>query len=102
MSVRLHRLVVTGPGKEPAHLDFAGQSHLVHGPTDTGKSYVVACLRYCFGSDERPKDIGYSEGYTRAALQLTALTDEKYTLFRDFTEGGQAVYNGFHELPPQD
>lgn len=102
MTIRLHKLIVTGPGKEPAQIDFRGESYLVFGPTDTGKSYIVECLRYCLGSNERPRDIGFSEGYSRVALQVLTADDEQFTLFRDLLEGGEAVYSGFHELPPQN
>lgn len=102
MTILLHKLTVTGPGKDAARIDFQGRAHLVYGPTDTGKSYIVECLRYCLGSDERPRDIGYSEGYSRVALQVETLGAEKFTLFRSLLDGAEAVYSGFHELPPQD
>lgn len=102
MTIRLHKLAITGPSKETALIDFGGQSHLVFGPTDTGKSYIVECLHYCLGSDERPRDIGYSEGYTRVALQIATQDNKEFTMFRDLIEGGQAIYSGFHVLPPQN
>lgn len=102
MTITLYTLAVTGPGKEPALLEFNGKSHLVFGPTDTGKSYIVECLRYCLGGDARPRDIGYSEGYTRLALQIATLSSERFTLFRDLTDGSELVYPGFHIYPPQD
>lgn len=101
MTVRLHKLAVTGPGKKPALLNFNGESHLIFGPTDTGKSYIVECLRYCLGSSQRPKDIGCSEGYTRVALQVSAVNETNYTIFRDMTEGNGFAYLGFHVYPPQ-
>lgn len=100
MTIRLHTLAVTGPDKKPALLELNGESHLVFGPTDTGKSYLIECLRYCLGSNQRPKDIGYSEGYTRVALQVSVSDEEKYTLIRDLTEGGELVFPGFHSYPP--
>lgn len=102
MTITLHELVVTGPGKRPATLKLEGQSHLVFGPTDTGKSYIVECFRYCLGGGDRPKDVGYSEGYTRTALQVSITDGRQFTLFRDLTDGGELVYEGFHAQPPQD
>ena len=102
MTIVLHTLAVTGPSKKPALLEFEGASHLIFGPTDTGKSYIVECLRYCLGSGQRPKDVGYSEGYTRIALQVTTTDQKHYTLFRDLTNGSEAVYPDFHAYPPQD
>jgi len=102
MTVSLYELLVTGPGKRPATLKLDGQSHLVFGPTDTGKSYIVECFRYCLGGGDKPKDVGYSEGYTRAALQVSLANGQQFTLFRDLTDGAELVYEGFHAQPPQD
>jgi len=102
MTISLYTLAVTGSGKEPALLKFDGKSHLVFGPTDTGKSYIVECLRYCLGSEQRPKDVGYSEGYTLIALQVIGPDKEQFTFFRDLTDGSEFVYRGFHIYPPQD
>lgn len=102
MTIRLHKLTVTGPGKKSAQIDFGGESHLVYGPTDTGKSYIVECLRYSLGSNERPRDIGYSEGYSWVSLQVVTADGNELTLFRSLLEGDEAVYQGFHELPPQN
>ncbi|WP_332853637.1 AAA family ATPase [Duganella sp. S19_KUP01_CR8] len=102
MSIFLYKLVVTGPDKETASLEFDGLAHLVYGPTDTGKSYIVQCLRYVLGSEEQPHDIGYSRGYTRVALQLEIADGTKYTFFKDLQNSEDFVYVGFHDLPPQD
>ncbi len=101
MTVSVHKLLVTGPGKRPAILKVEGQSHLIFGPTDTGKSYIVECFRYCLGSGDKPKDVGYSEGYTRTALQVSIADGRQFTLFRDLTDGEELVYEGFHTQPPQ-
>lgn len=102
MTIRLHEMTVTGLGKRPATLKLEGQSHLVFGPTDTGKSYIVECFRYCLGGGDKPKDIGYSEGYTQTALQVSIADDHQFTIFRDLTNGAELVYEGFHTQPPQD
>ena len=79
MTVSVHELLVTGPGKRPATLKLEGQSHLVFGPTDTGKSYIVECFRFCLGGGDKPKDVGYSEGYTRTALQVSIADGRQFT-----------------------
>lgn len=102
MTISLHELLVTGPDKKPATLKLNGQSHLVFGPTDTGKSYIVECFRYCLGGGDKPKDVGYSEGYTRAALQVALADGRQFTLFRDLLDGAEVVYEGVHVHPPQN
>lgn len=101
MRVSINGLIVTGPGKPDATLVINGSSHLVFGPTDTGKSYIEECIAYCLGSDERPRNVGYSEGYTRASLQVKGPDGSLFTIFRDLTEGREAIYEGAHSLPPQ-
>lgn len=101
MTISLHTLAVTGVGKKPAFLELHGMSHLVFGPTDTGKSYIVECLRYCLGSDKRPKDVGFSQGYTQIVLQIEIHNGEKLTIFRNLTDDGEAIYPGFHINLPQ-
>ncbi|MFK3844757.1 hypothetical protein [Stenotrophomonas sp. NPDC078853] len=96
----IHKLVLTGPTKPNAELTPGGASHLVFGPTDTGKSYIAASISYCLGSNEKPLDVGLSEGYTRAALQVLVADGSKYTLFRDLIAGNEVVHTGFHDLPP--
>jgi hypothetical protein len=98
--ISIHKLVVTGPSKPNAELNPGGASHLVFGPTDTGKSYIASCIAYCLGSDEKPLDVGLSEGYTRAALQVQVADGAEFTLFRDLIAGDEVVHAGFHDLPP--
>jgi len=47
----IERLIVTGNDKEPSVLEFTEGLNIVCGPSDTGKSYVVECIDYFFGSD---------------------------------------------------
>ncbi|MFL9964656.1 hypothetical protein PQR02_27040 [Paraburkholderia sediminicola] len=101
MSIQLHRLCITGPGREPAELLFGGRSYLVFGPTDTGKSYVLESLRYGLGSSGKPRENEFSAGYTRLALELQSANGEELTFFRDLVDGGEAVCDGYHQTPPQ-
>lgn len=100
MRLSIHKLVLTGPTKPNAELTPHGASHLVFGPTDTGKSYIASCISYCLGSDEKPLGVGLSEGYTRAALQIKVADESGFTLFRDLIAGNEVAYVGFHDLPP--
>lgn len=68
--VFIKSLIVIGNNKKPAILNFDKKSHLIFGPTDTGKSYIVECIRFC-RNEKTPKDVGFSEGYSLAILQIT-------------------------------
>lgn len=57
----IEKLIVTGIGKEPSILEFKAGLNIVCGPSDTGKSYVLECIDYLFGSDKTrlDKNTGY-------------------------------------------
>ena len=57
----IEKLIVTGTGKEPSILEFKAGLNIVSGPSDTGKSYVLECIDYLFGSDNTrlDKNTGY-------------------------------------------
>lgn len=56
------QLRITGPGVNPAILDFKRGLNIIHGPSDTGKSYIIECITYLFGSDSVSidEDTGYN------------------------------------------
>lgn len=103
MTVSVHELVVTGPGKRPATLKLEGQSHLVFRPRRTPASRTsLSASATALVVATNPKDVGYSEGYTRTALQVSIADGRLFILFRDLTDGAELVYEGFHTQPPQD
>ena len=52
----IKKLIITGKGKEPSVIDFDAGLNIVCGPSDTGKSYIVECIDYIFGSSNIPID----------------------------------------------
>lgn len=72
----IQKLVVTGSGKEPSVIDFCSGLNLIVGPSNTGKSYVLECIDYLFGFEEKKnkpyrfdKGLGYDcfKLYTKTA-----------------------------------
>lgn len=102
MGIRAIRLAVTGPNKPIADIDFSQHSNLILGPSDTGKSYVVGCLKYALGSDTKPKQIKLASGYDQVSFQFATLSGEPYTAFRSLAGGGSLFYKGCHDLPPPE
>lgn len=100
MGIRAIRLAVTGPYKSIAGIDFSHHSNLVLGPSDTGKSYIVGCLKYALGSDKTPKQINYASGYERLSFQFAASNGEPYTIFRSLAGGDSLFFKGCHDMPP--
>jgi hypothetical protein len=70
----LTRLAVTGPG-EPAIVEFGPGLNVIWGPSDTGKTFIFACIDFCLGAGEPPAEIRESTGYTAAELTLVGRQD---------------------------
>lgn len=102
MGIRAIRLAVTGPDKPIADIDFSPHSNLVLGPSDTGKSYVIGCLKYAFGSDKTPKQIKYASGYDRLSFQFATSDGQPYTIFRALSGGDSLFFKGCHDVPPSE
>jgi hypothetical protein len=95
-------LIVIGNNKKPAILNFDKKSHLIFGPTDTGKSYIVECIRFCLGDEKIPKDVGFSEGYSLAILQIELNSGKEFTIFKNLANGQEVVYEGMYSDVPID
>jgi len=52
---------------------------LISGLSDTGKSFLFACINYMLGKEDSPKKIPESVGYTGIFLQIHTM--RKYTLY---------------------
>ncbi len=102
MGMHAIRLAVTGPDKPTADIDFSPHSNLVLGPSDTGKSYVIGCLKYAFGSDKTPKQIKYASGYDSLSFQLATSDGQLYTIFRALSGGDSLFFKGCHDVPPPE
>lgn len=100
MTIKIFKLTVSGANKEKGIILFNGESHLIYGPTDTGKSYIVECFRYCLGGRDKPKNIGFSEGYTILSLQIKVSDEKDFTIFRGLDSNEQSVYHGFVDTLP--
>lgn len=102
MGIRALRLAVTGPNKPTADIDFSQHSNLILGPSDTGKSYVVGCLKFALGSKTIPKQISLASGYNQLAFQFVNSNGEAYTTFRALAGGKSLFYKGSHDVPPPE
>lgn len=61
MSFYIEKIIVTGSGKRNSIIVFANGVNIIYGPSNTGKTYIVKCIDYMFGSDKEPIDV--STGY---------------------------------------
>lgn len=61
MSFYIERIIVTGLGKTDSIIELSNGVNIIYGPSNTGKTYIVKCIDYMFGSEREPIDI--STGY---------------------------------------
>lgn len=61
MSFYIEKIIVTGSGKTDSIIELSHGVNIIYGPSNTGKTYIVKCIDYMFGSEREPIDI--STGY---------------------------------------
>lgn len=61
MSFYIQKIIVTGSGKTDSIIELSSGLNIIYGPSNTGKTYIVKCIDYMFGSEREPIDI--STGY---------------------------------------
>ena len=50
----IEKLVVKGAGKKDAIAEFDKELTIISGPSNTGKTTIILCIDYIFGSDNPP------------------------------------------------
>ena len=91
----IEKLIVMGSGKEPSILEFGRGLNIICGPSDTGKSYVLECLDYLFGSDRIRFD--RTAGYDRIKL-IIVIEGRKVTLSRQLDTNRVEVHSDARDI----
>lgn len=66
MSFYIEKIIVSGPGKTESIIELSDGLNIIYGPSNTGKTYIVKCIDYMFGSDKEPIDA--SAGYKNIVI----------------------------------
>lgn len=61
MSFYIEKIIVTGSGKHDSIIELQKGTNIIYGPSNTGKSCIIKCIDYMFGSERIPIDT--STGY---------------------------------------
>lgn len=78
----IKRIRVTGEGKEDAEVTFEKGLNVIHGPSNTGKSYIFQCINYALGA-KKIKSIPESVGYSKLYFEIRSFNnDEPITILR--------------------
>lgn len=54
MSFYIEKIIVTGAGKRDSIIELSKGLNIIYGPSNTGKTYIVKCIDFMFGSDKEP------------------------------------------------
>lgn len=78
-------LIVSGKDKSPAALYFTHGANVIAGASDTGKSYVLSCLKFILGAKNPPKALDESVGYTLLTVEFEEKDGSCFCLQRELT-----------------
>ena len=88
---------LTGESVEAAVVDFKDGFNVIHGPSDTGKSYVLQLVSWVFGASNkvknRPKPIPEAKKYDTAHVVVRSRRDGSTIKLRRSLDGGPISLN---------
>lgn len=83
----ISRLRIVGQKVKQAEVSFGPHLNVISGASDTGKSYILACINYMFGAEEPPKSIKQNAGYDTILLELETSSKKRFVLQRSLKQG---------------
>jgi len=87
----IESVVVSGPELPDAAVYFTRGANVVQGGSDTGKSYIVSCIKFALGGTEPPKPIFLSRGYASVRIKFENDNGSFFTLERPFAPNAKAT-----------
>lgn len=90
-SIRVTHVTLVGTNVPAAGVGFGEHLTLVHGPSDTGKSFIVNAIDFALGASSL-KEIPEREGYDTVLLGVRLAGGAEYTLGRPIAGGRVQVY----------
>lgn len=88
---KLVRLSLTGKGLKDATIVFSEGLNVIHGPSDTGKTFIVQCIDFIFGRNTAPKAIPEAKGYGKISLVISSWDSPKELILMRSLKGGELV-----------
>jgi len=102
---QIRALSFHGADKDPAVVLFGPGLNVIHGASNTGKSFVVEAIDFMLGGKGPLTDIPERVGYDRVMLAIENVsTGKEYTLLRSHEGGAFKLFEGIYdqELPVDD
>ena len=98
----LRHLAFTGPRRETAQITFNSGLNVVHGASETGKSFLGEAIDFMLGSSKPLRDIPERVGYETIFLGIEESDGSLFTLERATAGGRFRCYEGLHKARPRD
>lgn len=96
MSFYIEKIIVTGSGKTDSIIELSNGVNIVYGPSNTGKTYIVKCIDYMFGSEREPIDISTGYQYIKIIVRTQCGT---ITMSRKIGENKIEVSSNDNNVP---
>ncbi|MET3453021.1 hypothetical protein [Curtobacterium sp. 1544] len=89
-----------GSTVEPASVSFGPALSVIHGPSDTGKSFIVDAIDFALGS-KKLKVVKGLDSYSHVLLGLATRSGDEYTLARPIKGGRVGLYTSDIRTAPE-
>lgn len=96
MSFYIEKIIVTGSGKKDSIIELSNGVNIIYGPSNTGKTYIVKCIDYMFGSEREPIDISTGYQYIKIIVRTQCGT---ITMSRKIGENKIEVSSNDNNVP---
>ena len=96
MSFYIEKIIVTGSGKTDSIIELSNGVNIIYGPSNTGKTYIVKCIDYMFGSEREPIDISTGYQYIKIIVSTQCGT---ITMSRKIGENKIEVSSNDNNVP---
>ena len=96
MSFYIEKIIVTGSGKTDSIIELSNAVNIIYGPSNTGKTYIVKCIDYMFGSEREPIDISTGYQYIKIIVRTQCGT---ITMSRKIGENKIEVSSNDNNVP---
>lgn len=96
MSFYIEEIIVTGSGKTDSIIELSNGVNIIYGPSNTGKTYIVKCIDYMFGSEREPIDISTGYQYIKIIVRTQCGT---ITMSRKIGENKIEVSSNDNNVP---
>jgi hypothetical protein len=96
----LRHIAFVGPKKETAYLPFKSGLNVIHGASETGKSFLIEAIDFMLGSSKPLRDIPERLGYETIFLGVEETDGVQFTLERATAGGSFRLYEGLHTAKP--